>query len=159
MSGRETSCSISITVEGANILTRSMIIFGQGAIRAHPWLLKEMEATRNPGPGARKAFDKALFGHVGHVISNLVRALMLGLSKGLATRAPVRGQSAAYFRQVTRMCAAFSFTADMVLVTLGGKFKLKEKLSGRLADAFTHLYMASAVLKRFEDDGRPYTGV
>jgi acyl-CoA dehydrogenase len=146
---------ISITVEGANILTRSLIIFGQGAIRGHPWLLKEMEAVRDPGPGARKSFDRALFGHVGHIISNLVRSLVLGLSRGLATRAPVKGPTAAYFRQLTRMCAGFSFTADLVLITLGGKFKFREKLSGRLADTLTHLYMASAVLKRYEDDGTP----
>jgi len=145
---------ISITVEGANILTRSLIIFGQGAIRAHPWLLKEMEAARDPRPGARKAFDKALFGHVGHMLSNLVRSLILGVTAGFSTRAPVRGPTATYFRQVTRMSAAFSFTADLVLVTLGGKFKFKEKLSGRLADMLIHLYLASAVLKRYEDDGR-----
>jgi acyl-CoA dehydrogenase len=146
---------ISITVEGANILTRSLIIFGQGAIRAHPWLLKEMQAVTDPRPGARQTFDRALFAHVGHGISNLVRALMLGLSGGLATRAPVRGPTAAYFRQLTRMCAAFSFVSDLVLVTLGGRFKFKEKLSGRLADVLIHLYLGSAVLKRFEDDGRP----
>ena len=146
---------ISITVEGANILTRSLIIFGQGAIRAHPWLLKEMEAARNPRPGARRAFDRALFAHTGHVISNLVRSLMLGITAGFATRAPIKGPTATYFRQVTRMCAAFAFTADLVLITLGGKFKFKEKLSGRLADTLIHLYMASAVLKRYEDEGRP----
>jgi acyl-CoA dehydrogenase len=146
---------ISITVEGANILTRSLIIFGQGAIRAHPWLLKEMEAARDPRPAARKAFDKALFGHVGHYFSNLVRAFMLGLTGGLATRAPVRGATAPYFRQVTRMSAAFAFTGDLVLALLGGRFKFKERLSGRLADVLTHLYLCSSVLKRFEDDGRP----
>jgi acyl-CoA dehydrogenase len=144
---------ISITVEGANILTRSLIIFGQGAIRAHPWLLKEMEAARDPRPEARKAFDKAFFSHLGHVISNMVRALLLGLTGGLATHAPVRGPTAGYFRQITRMSAAFSFTSDLVLVLLGGKFKFREKLSGRLADALIHLYMSSAVLKRYEDDG------
>jgi acyl-CoA dehydrogenase len=146
---------IAITVEGANILTRSLIIFGQGAIRAHPWLLKEMNAARDPRPGARKAFDKALFGHVGHVISNMVRALMLGLSRGYATRPPVKGPTARYYQQVTRMCAAFAFVSDTVLLSLGGTFKFREYLSGRLADALIHLYMASAVLKRFEDDGRP----
>lgn len=146
---------IAITVEGANILTRSLIIFGQGAIRAHPWLRKEMDAARDPRPGGRKAFDKALFAHVGLVISNLVRSFMLAVTGGLATRAPVGGPTATYFRQVTRMCAAFSLTADLVLLTLGGKFKLKEKLSGRLADVLGHLYLATAVLKRFEDDGRP----
>ena len=146
---------ISITVEGANILTRSLIIFGQGAIRAHPWLLKEMDAARDPRPEARKAFDKALFSHVGHIISNGVRSWMLGVTLGLATRAPVKGPTARYFRQLTRLSAAFSFTSDLVLVLLGGRFKFKEMLSGRLADALIHLYMGSAVLKRFEDDGRP----
>ena len=146
---------ISITVEGANILTRTLIIFGQGAIRAHPWLLKEMNAVADPRPGARKAFDKALFSHVGHIISRMVRSLVLGLTLGLATTSPVRGPTARYFRQMTRMCAAFSFTSDLVLVLLGGKFKFKEKLSGRLADVLIHLYLGSAVLKRYEDDGRP----
>jgi acyl-CoA dehydrogenase len=148
---------IAITVEGANILTRSLIIFGQGAIRAHPWLLKEMEAARDPRPGARKAFDKALFSHVGLVISNMVRAWMLAVTGGFATSAPLSGPTARYFRQITRMSAAFSFTSDLVLLSLGGRFKFKEKLSGRLADALIHLYMSSAVLKRFEDDGRPET--
>jgi acyl-CoA dehydrogenase len=146
---------ISITVEGANILTRSLIIFGQGAIRAHPWLLKEMDAARDPRPGARKTFDRVIFSHAGYIISNLVRAWMLGISRGHATRAPVRGPTAYYFRQLTRMSAAFSFTSDLVLLVLGGKFKFKESLSGRFADALSHLYMGSAVLKRFEDDGRP----
>ncbi len=146
---------IAITVEGANILTRSLIIFGQGAIRAHPWLLKEMEAARDPSPEGRKVFDKIFFAHVGHIISTMVRAWLLGVTSGFATRAPVKGPSARYFRQVTRLCAAFSFTSDLILGLLGGKFKFKEKLSGRLADALIHLYMCTAVLKRFEDDGRP----
>jgi acyl-CoA dehydrogenase len=146
---------ISITVEGGNILTRSLIIFGQGAIRAHPWLLKEMNAVTDPRPGARKSFDKALFSHVGHFISRMVRSLVLGLTGGLATSSPVRGPTARYFRQMTRMCAAFSLTSDQVLVLIGGKFKFREKLYGRLADTLIHLYLGSAVLKRFEDDGRP----
>ncbi len=146
---------IAITVEGANILMRSLIIFGKGAIRAHPWLLKEMQAAGDPRPQARKAFDKAFFSHVGHIISNLVRSLLLGLTGGLATHAPMRGPNARYFRQLSRMSAAFSFTTDLVLVLLGGKFKFKEKLSGRMADALIHLYLGSAVLKRFEDDGQP----
>ncbi|RPH96928.1 MAG: acyl-CoA dehydrogenase [Lysobacterales bacterium] len=146
---------ISITVEGANILTRSLIIFGQGAIRAHPWLLKEMEAARDPRPAARRAFDKALFAHLGYLISNVVRAWLLGLTGAVLTRAPVRGPTARYFRQIKRLCAAFCFTSDVVLLLLGGRFKFKEKLSGRLADALIHLYLSCAVLKRFEDDGRP----
>jgi acyl-CoA dehydrogenase len=151
-----TAVPISITVEGANILTRSLIIFGQGAIRAHPWLLKEMEAAQAPASSqSRRDFDNALFSHVGHIISNSVRALVLALTGGLATRAPVRGKTARYYRQVTRMSAAFALVADGVLLTLGGKFKFKETLSGRFADVLIHLYLVSACLKRFEDDGRP----
>jgi len=151
-----TALPVSITVEGANILTRSLIIFGQGAIRAHPWLLKEMEAARAPASSqSRRDFDNALFSHAGYTISNLVRTFVLALTGGLATRAPVRGPTARYFRQLTRMSAAFALVADAVLLTLGGKFKFKETLSGRFADALIHLYLASAVLKRYEDDDRP----
>ncbi len=147
---------ISITVEGANILTRSLIIFGQGAIRAHPWLLKEMNAVRGRVEGnPRRQFDNALFSHIGYTTSNGVRAFMLALTGGLSTTAPVRGPTAGYFRQMTRMAAAFALVADAVLIIHGGKFKLREKLSGRLADALIHLYLGSAVLKRFEDDKRP----
>jgi acyl-CoA dehydrogenase len=147
---------ISITVEGANILTRSLIIFGQGAIRAHPWLLKEMDAaTGKGGRDARHDFDNAMFSHVGYTISNGVRAFMLGITGGLATTPPVRGPTSRYFRHLTRMSAAFALVSDAVLLTLGGKFKFKEKLSGRLADALIHLYLGSAMLKRYEDDGRP----
>ncbi len=147
---------IAITVEGANILTRSLIIFGQGAIRAHPCLLDEMNAvTGIASSKTRRDFDNALFTHVGFSISNMVRSLLLGLTAGRMTPAPVRGPHAHYFRKLSRLSSAFAFLADSVLVLLGGKFKFKEKLSGRLADALIHLYMASAMLKRFEDDGRP----
>jgi len=146
---------LAITVEGANILTRSLIIFGQGAVRAHPWLLKEMEAARDPRSPARRAFDKAIFGHLGFLLSNLVRSWMLGMSGALLTRSAVRGPTARYLRQVKRMCAAFCLATDLVLLVHGGRFKLREALSGRLADALIHLFMASATLKRFEDDGRP----
>lgn len=147
---------IAITVEGANILTRSLIIFGQGAIRAHPCLLDEMNAvTGMASSKARRDFDNALFTHVGFSISNMVRSLLLGLTASRMTPAPLRGPHAHYFRKLSRLSSAFAFLADSVLVLLGGKFKFKEKLSGRLADALIHLYMASAMLKRFEDDGRP----
>ncbi|MEJ2535106.1 MAG: DUF1974 domain-containing protein, partial [Gammaproteobacteria bacterium] len=150
------SVPIAITVEGANILTRSLIIFGQGAIRAHPWLLKEMNAARSAaGSQGRRDFDTALFSHIGYVISNAVRAFMLAVSGGFATSAPVRGPTARYYRQLTRMSAVFALLADAVLATLGGKFKFRESLSGRFADALIHLYLSTAVLKRFEDDGRP----
>lgn len=147
---------ISITVEGANILTRSLIIFGQGAIRAHPFLLKEMQAVGGEADSkSRRDFDNALFGHIGYSLSNAVRSVLLGLTAGRMTPAPVRGPHAYYFRQLTRFSAAFACVADSVLLMLGGKFKFKEKLSGRLADVLIHLYMCSAMLKRFEDDGRP----
>ncbi len=147
---------IAITVEGANILTRSLIIFGQGAIRAHPCLLDEMNAVSGiANSQARRNFDNALFTHVGYSLSNMVRSLLLGLTASRMTPAPVTGPHANYFRQLSRMSAAFAFMADLILILLGGKFKFKEKLSGRLADVLIHLYMSSAMLKRFENDGRP----
>ena len=146
---------IAITVEGANILTRSMIIFGQGAIRCHPWLLKEMLAATSQAPDARKQFDKAFFGHIGYTISNTVRTLVLGLTGGRLSSAPVPGPLKRDAQRINRLAAAFTLIADFTLLILGGKFKFAEKLSGRFADALSHLYLASSVIKRFEDDGRP----
>ena len=147
---------IAITVEGANILTRTMIIFGQGAIRAHPYLLREMQAASSADKDqALIDFDRAIFGHIGFTISNTVRSLIMGITGARFVRAPIDGPTAHYFRQLTRLSTAFAFVADLVLVVLGGAFKFREKLSGRLADILGHLYMCSAVLKRFEDDGRP----
>jgi len=149
------SLPVAITVEGANILTRSMIIFGQGAIRCHPWLLKEMTAATSQAPDARKQFDKALFGHFGYTISNLVRSVFLGLTGGRFSSAPGAGPLKRDYQRINRLSAAFTLIADFTLLILGGRFKFAEKLSGRFADALSHLYLASAVLKRFEDDGRP----
>ncbi len=143
---------VSITVEGANILTRSMIVFGQGAIRCHPFLLKEMMAAQD---NDLKAFDAALWGHVGFLISNTVRAPLLGLTGGRLSASPVSGPTARYYRRVNRLSSAFTLTADLALLILGGKFKFAEKLSGRFADALAHLYMASSILRRYEDEGRP----
>ena len=143
---------VSITVEGANILTRSMIIFGQGAIRCHPYLLKEMTAAAESD---LPAFDKALWAHVGFLISNAVRSPVLALTGARFSNSPVTGPTARYYRQINRLSAAFTFTADLSLLILGGKFKFAEKLSGRFADALAHLYLASAALRRFEDDGQP----
>lgn len=149
---------IGITVEGANILTRSMIIFGQGAIRCHPYLLTEMEAAgdSNASRGA-KNFDKALFSHIGFTISNAVRAFVTGLTGGHLILAPRNASPALrrYYRQLSRMSAAFTFAADVALLMLGGELKRKEKLSARYGDILSHLYMGSAVLKRFEDTGTP----
>ncbi len=147
---------IGITVEGANILTRTLMIFGQGAIRNHPYLLKEMQAAQaEEGEQSKRDFDNALFGHLGFTLSNFVRAFALGVTGARLVKAPVSSRTAHYYRQITRLSAAFAFVADLVFVTFGGAFKFKEKISGRLADVLTHLYLASAVLKRFEDDGCP----
>jgi len=146
------SIPVAITVEGANILTRSMIVFGQGAIRCHPWLLKEMASAADDDP---RAFDRALFGHAGFLVSNLVRAPLLGLTGGLLARSPVSGPTARHYRHISRLSAAFTIIADLCLLILGGQFKFREKLSGRLADALAHLYMASATLRRYQDDSQP----
>lgn len=151
---------ISITVEGANILTRSLIIYGQGAVRCHPYLLQQMQAAADPDTRAgRKQFDRAFFGHLGFFISNFARALWLGVTGARLTLVPIDGPARRYCRQLTRMSAAFAFVSDVALVALGGALKRREKLSGRLADALSHLYLASAVIKRFEDQGRPSADV
>jgi len=147
---------IGITVEGANILTRSMIIFGQGAIRAHPYILQEMQSARDTeSSDALERFDTAIFTHVAFTLSNFVRTFVMGCTGARLTRAPTDGPTAHYYRQLTRMSAAFALISDLVLMVLGGNFKFREKLSGRLADVLSHLYMASAVLKEFDDAGRP----
>lgn len=147
---------IAITVEGANILTRSLIIFGQGAVRNHPYLLQEMAlAKSDETEQVRNEFDRTLFQHVGFTLRNAARAFVMGITGARLVKAPVTSRTAHYYRQLTRLSAAFAFVADMVLVSLGGAFKFREKISGRLADVLTHLYLASAVLKRFEDSGCP----
>jgi acyl-CoA dehydrogenase len=147
---------VAITVEGANILTRSMIIFGQGAIRCHPYVLKEMlAAADDDAVEGLCAFDEAFFAHVGFTISNLVRSFVLSITGARFVRAPDIGPTAGYANKLTRMSASFALLADVAMLTLGGDLKRREKLSGRFADILSHLYMASAVLKRFEDDGRP----
>ena len=147
---------VGITVEGANILTRSLIIFGQGAIRCHPWLMDEISAASLPNQQeALESFDEALTGHVGYAIQNGSRSLFHGLTKGAFASAPDAGVNSKYYRRLARMSAAYSFLADFAMLFLGGGLKRKEMLSGRFADGLMHMYMASAVLKRFEDTGRP----
>lgn len=150
------SIPISITVEGANILTRSLIIFGQGAIRCHPYVLKEMDAANNENhEQASIEFDRAFFGHVGFAISNGLRSLWLAITRARFVRAPVKDASAHYYRQLTRFSSALAFTSDIAMLVLGGKLKRMEKLSGRLADILGHLYLTSCVLKRFQDQDTP----
>lgn len=146
---------IAITVEGANILTRSMIIFGQGAIRCHPYVLKEMEAAYSPNSDAVERFDMALAGHVGFVLSNLVRSLWLGLTDGYGSQAPTRDATKRYYQQLNRYSANLALLADVSMAVLGGSLKRKERLSARLGDILSQLYLSSATLKRFENDGRP----
>ncbi len=144
---------VAITVEGANILTRSLILFGQGAIRCHPFVLKEMDAAR---AGELKAFDTAFWGHVGYTLSNAARAMVMGLTGSHFVSVPsdVAPETRRYYQQLTRFSAAFAFIADLSMGTLGGALKRKEKLSARLGDILALMYLASATLKRFEDEGR-----
>jgi acyl-CoA dehydrogenase len=147
---------VGITVEGANILTRSMIIFGQGAIRCHPYLVREMDAaTQIDEIAGRQAFDRALVGHIGYFVTNVCRAFVYGISGSHLAESPLPGRMATYYKRLGQMSAAFAVTADLALMILGGAFKRKEKLSGRFADALSYMFYASAVLKKFEDDGRP----
>ncbi|MDH5392253.1 MAG: acyl-CoA dehydrogenase [Gammaproteobacteria bacterium] len=151
---------ISITVEGANILTRSMIVFGQGALRSHPYLLKEVNAVHETD--AEKSlhdFDQALFGHIGFVSSNIVRAFWLGLTQARFMFTPGSSKTAYYYRQLNRLSACFAVMSDMSLAVLGGGLKRREKISGRLADALSNLYILSALLKRFENDDEPIDDV
>lgn len=137
---------LGITVEGANILTRSLIIFGQGAIRCHPYLLKEMIAASEKD---LKAFEKAIFAHMGYVLSNQVRAFFLAISKGYFARVP-HGKLRRYYQQFSQFSAAFAFVSDMVMLMMGGELKRKERLSGRLSDVLSYLYIGSAVMKYYD---------
>src|SRR5690606_11010887 len=143
---------IGITVEGANILTRSMIIYGQGAIRCHPWAQKEIDAV---AAGDLAAFDRALWGHVGFVASNAVRALLLGATGGRLARVPLGGAAGDALRRLSRWSAAFALVSDAAMGTLGAQLKRREKITGRLADALAWMYLGAAAVKRFVDDGRP----
>ena len=149
---------VSITVEGANILTRSLIVFGQGAIRCHPYVLREMAATREPDAGkALRDFDAAFVRSraLPHA-ANSLRALTMGLTGSRLMRAPagVAPRTKRYYRQLTRLSAALAFMADLSMLTLGGALKRKEKLSARLGDVLSLLYLCSATLWRYEQEGR-----
>ena len=141
---------IAITVEGANILTRNLMIFGQGAIRCHPFVFPEMEAARE---NRLAAFDKLLFAHVGFSINRGVRALSLGLSASALAKSPLPGPMAPYFRQLERFSAALAFSSDVTMGVLGGELKRKERLSARLGDVLSQLYIGCAVIKFFVENG------
>ncbi|MEM7195698.1 MAG: acyl-CoA dehydrogenase [Pseudomonadota bacterium] len=145
---------IGITVEGANILTRSMIIFGQGAMRCHPYLLTEIDAvTGEDEARGREQFDQAMTDHIGYIISNKMRSFALGLSRSKLAPGYGSGPLKTYSRQIEHMSASFSFLSDLTLFVLGSDLKRREMLSGRFADALSHLYLASSAMKRFVDNG------
>ena len=147
---------IGITVEGANIMTRSLMIFGQGAILCHPWVMKEMKAAQLEDPQQRiDAFDRNLFGHIGYAISNAVRALWFGLTAARFGKAPGDDYTRRFYRKLNRYSACLAVMSDTSMLLLGGKLKFKESLSGRLGDVLSQLYIASAMLKRYEDEDRP----
>lgn len=147
---------IAITVEGANILTRTLIIFGQGAMRCHPYLLKEVNAAAvEDEDKALDMFDDALFRHMGYSAVNAIRSLMLGLSRSYLAKDPQMGKLNKYYRFTERYSAAYAFLADITLLILGGALKRKEKLSGRFADVLTHMFLCTSTLKRFRDTGQP----
>ncbi|MGB3621353.1 MAG: acyl-CoA dehydrogenase [Ketobacter sp.] len=150
------SLPISITVEGANILTRSLMVFGQGAVRCHPFLIQEIEAaSAEPSDEVYAKFDKAFFGHLAHALSNVTRSFVLALSFGLLTRAPGDSGPKQHYRQLSRYSASFAMMTDISLALVGGELKAKQRLSGSMADSLVGLYFASASLKRFNDEGCP----
>lgn len=148
---------VGITVEGANILTRTLITFAQGALRSHPYLYDEIKAVQNPDSAkGLDAFEKVFVGHVGFAMSNVFGALFHNLTGGLLAGAPPwAGEHAVWYRQLGRSSRNFALVADLTVALLGGGLKTKQKITGRLADALSELYLLSCVLKRFEDDGRP----
>ena len=146
---------VAITVEGANILTRNMIIYGQGAIRCHPYVLAELQAAQlTDERAAVTAFDRALFGHIGFSISNFFRSFWLGLTGGAFSAAPVQDATSRYYKQMNRYSAALALMSDIAMATLGGDLKRRERISARLGDMLSMLYITSTVLKRFNDEGR-----
>ena len=149
------SVPIGITVEGANIVTRSLIQFGQGAIRSHPYLLKEMAALEDPDPSrGLEEFDRAFWGHVGHSFANAFRAWAHAWTGGVFAPAPAAGKARRFYKQLGRYASAFALAADMALLTLGGGLKRQEMISARFGDILSELYLLSAVLKRWNEEGR-----
>jgi acyl-CoA dehydrogenase len=147
---------IAVTVEGANILTRNLIIFGQGAIRCHPYVLAEMDAARDEDPERGPAeFDRLLFAHVGYAISNAARSLVTALTLARFIDVPADGPTRRYYQHINRYSASFALAADAAMLTLGGELKRRELLSARLGDVLSYLYLASMVLKHYEDQGKP----
>jgi acyl-CoA dehydrogenase len=149
---------IAITVEGANILTRSLIIYGQGAIRCHPFVLRELQAAGNEDlEEGLIEFDDALFGHIGYAISNVARSFFLALTHAKFSQVPLNTPTRRYYQNINRYSAAFALASDFAMLTLGGGLKKRELLSARLGDVLSAMYLASTVLKHFENQGRRAT--
>lgn len=147
---------IAITVEGANILTRSMIIFGQGAVRCHPWLHKEMDALSEPDEElAVEKFDHAFWNHIVHITTNIARSIFLGLSKANWVTVPFNTSIEDHYKRLTRLSANFALVADVALTKFGGSLKRREHISARLGDMLSYLYLSSVTLKYFRDRGEP----
>ncbi len=149
------SSPVGITVEGANILTRNLMIFGQGAIRCHPFVYREMQAANhaNEEQGLDE-FDSLFFRHLGYGLSNFIRTISLSLSAGKIARKPVDGETGWYYQQLTRMSSALALVSDLSMAILGGELKRKERLSARLGDVLSYLYLSSAALKYYQDSGQ-----
>jgi acyl-CoA dehydrogenase len=149
------SVPVAITVEGANILTRSLMVFGQGAIRSHPYLLDEVRALGEPDRAlALRDFDAVLWKHVGHALKTAIRSFARTWTAGIFAPAPRAGKATRFYRQMSRYAAAFAFTSDVAFLTLGGELKRRELLSARLGDILSELYLLVGALKRWEDEGR-----
>jgi acyl-CoA dehydrogenase len=146
-----TAIPIAITVEGANILTRTLMIFGQGVIRCHPYIYDEIQALNASDVAA---FDCAFWGHMASLVRNTVRAKLLSLTQGALARSPIEGETAVYYRKLTWASSVFAVMTDLALLSLGGSLKRKEKLTGRFADVLSWMYLGSATLRRFEAEGR-----
>ena len=150
------SVPILITVEGANIMTRNLMIFGQGATRSHPYVLREMELAGMPlNDETVSEFDKTFFGHVGFTISNASRSLILGVAGGKLGSVEGSSKLEQHYRDLNRLSSAFALVADVSMLTLQSKLKFKEMLSARLGDLLSTLYLASMVLKHYENEGCP----
>lgn len=148
---------IAITVEGANIMTRNLIIFGQGAVRAHPYVLKELQAAEEPNPNkALGKLLKTMAAHVGNGVRSFAKAFVYGITGGAFSKKPkgVEKQTKKYYNQINRLSASFNLAAEATLGTLGGGLKFRERVSARLGDVYSNLYLASTVLWYYEKNGQ-----
>jgi acyl-CoA dehydrogenase len=142
---------IGITVEGANIMTRTLIIFGQGALRSHPYAFKEVDSISKKD---LVAFDLAFWGHMGFIMRNTCRAICLSWTRGYIACSPVSGPTARYYRRMQWASASFAILADVAMGALGGDLKFREKITGRFADILSWMYIGTATLRRYEAEGR-----